>query len=173
MIFERWFGDRAQVIFRRFAVSLVLLWLFRSWVWMPALVSGSSMLPTLQDGQIVGVNKLAYCLRPPQRGDLVAVWTGRLLMVKRVVGLPGDRIAISEGVVNVNGLPLQEPYVKDLGQFNLAPGTLAPGGFVVVGDNRSATVLAVVRQARIVGKLTLFKLPHGEEANAPVHMNAE
>ena len=173
MICQRGFGGRAEVALRRLALLVVLLWLIRAWVWMPAFVSGTSMLPTLRDGQIVGVNKLAYTLRPPRRGDLVAVWTGQVLMVKRVVGLPGDHISIVDGVVTVNGKPLSEPYVEDRGEFNLAPGTLALGRFVVVGDNRSATVLAVVRQARIVGRLTLFNAQHGGGSNTANHEREE
>lgn len=111
------------------------------------------MLPTLQGGQIAMVNKLAYFRHTPQRGDIVAIWTGKELMIKRVVGLPGDEISASSGFFSINGQPLQEPYVQIQDQWNVAPGTVAVDRFVVAGDNRSETLVAIITRDRIVGRL--------------------
>jgi len=132
----------------------------REWVWMPVLITGQSMLPTLRDGQLAGVNKLAYLFRPPRRGDIVEVWTGKDVIIKRVVGLPGEEVAVREGRLYVNGSPLPEPYVsKRIWWWNVAAGKLDFNRFLVVGDNREQTATAVVSRGRIVGRLSLVEHP--------------
>jgi len=118
--------------------------IIRQWVWSPTLINGNSMLPALHGGQIVGINKLAYVLRPPQRGDIIAIWTGKELMVKRIVGLPREQIALRDGTLYVNGGAFEEPYVKFNDHWDIAPGEIKPGCFLVAGDNRPHTLVAVV-----------------------------
>ncbi len=120
---------------------------------MPAFIVGDSMLPTLHPGEIAGVNKVIYLLRPPRRGDVVAAWTGKELAIKRVLGLPGEDVAVRDGFVYVNGRPLAEPYVQFRDHCNIAPGRIGPGRFVLAGDNRLQTVIAIVNRERIVGRL--------------------
>jgi hypothetical protein len=57
------------------------------------------------------VNKLAYFRHAPRRGDIVAVWTGKELMIKRVIGL-GEEISADNGLFSINGRTLHEPYVQ-------------------------------------------------------------
>jgi len=148
-----WFGLHPRATLCRLLLLLVLAWITRQRVWSLMLISGDSMLPTLHGGQIVGINKLAYCVRPPERGDIVAIWTGEELIVKRIVGLPGEEIALRDGTLYVNGSPLHEPYVKFNKHWTIAPGKISAGRFVVVGDNRPHTLVAVVSRERIVGRL--------------------
>ena len=144
----------------RLVLLLVTAMVMRRWVMMPVLLQGPSMQPTCQDGQFAVVNKLAYLFRPPQRGDLVCVWTGKELYNKRIVGLPGDEIAIRDGILYMNGQPFPEPYVTTKGHWNVAAGELGADHFAVAGDNRSIdqqqAALAVVSQDRIVGRLMIF-----------------
>src|SRR5512142_3126347 len=75
-------------------------------------VDGSSMLPTLHDGEFVLVNKLAYRMGTPTRGDIIvfrSTTEADLDLIKRIVGLPGDQVAISSGHVSVNSQVLSEP----------------------------------------------------------------
>lgn len=125
----------------------------RQWAWMPVLVLGPSMQPTLQGGQLLGVNKLAYRFEEPRRGDIVEVWNGSSLMLKRILGLPGETIALRQGTFEVDGIPLVEPYVEfhDLG--NIGPGRLGSDCYLVAGDNRPQTLIAVVHRDRIVGRV--------------------
>jgi signal peptidase I len=139
----------------RLLALLLLVLIVREWVWMPVLIGGESMLPTLRAGQFAGVNKLAYLFGPPRRRDIVAVWTGKDLMVKRIVGLPGEEIAARGGTLYINGSPLSEPYAIQR-DWNVAAGTLDLNSFLVVGDNRAQTVAAVVSRGRIVGRLGLL-----------------
>lgn len=135
------------------AVALVVVWLVRQTIWIPVLIVGESMQPTLRSGRLAGVNRLAYRRHAPRRGDIVAVWTGRDLMIKRVVGLPGEDIGACDGIFQVNGVPLAEPYVGLRHWWSIAPGRLDAESYVVAGDNRSETLVAVVHRSRIVGRL--------------------
>ena len=132
---------------------------FRQWIWSPVVITGHSMSPTWSNGELTGVNKLAYVFHSPQRGDVVFVWTGSELLIKRIVALPGEEVSAHEGTFYVNGAPIQEPYVQFHGCWRIAPGKLGPGRFLIAGDNRSQTLLSVVRRDRIVGRLS--PLPSG------------
>jgi signal peptidase I len=130
---------------------LALALLVRAHIWVPLFITGNSMLPTLHSGQFAGLNKLTYLYRPPQRGDIVAVWTERSIMVKRIIGLPGEEISVQDGVFFINGRPLREPYVQFQEHLNIGAGS--EGQFVVAGDNRSHTIIAVVAKERMLGRL--------------------
>ncbi len=125
----------------------------REWVWIPTLISGASMEPTLPHRELVGVNKLAYAFSRPRRGDVVAVWTGKGLMIKRVIGLPGETITLRQGKFYVDGTELAEPYVKFNESSTIASGQLGADRLVVAGDNRAETVIAVIKRDRIVGRV--------------------
>jgi signal peptidase I len=130
----------------------------RRWIWMPVLISGQSMLPTLHHGQIVGLNKLAYVFHSPRRGDIVTIWTGQEYITKRVVGLPGEQVAAHNGVFILNGDRLPEPYVKlPGGHSEIRSGTIESNCFVVAGDNRGpGGIIAVVSKERIIGRIIQF-----------------
>lgn len=103
-------------------------------------VDGSSMEPNFHDGDYVIVNRLAYQLGDIQRGDVI-VFPYPLDpeddYIKRVIGLPGDHVAIYGSVVYVNGQPLTEPYIADQARSDLAE-LIVPEGYVyVMGDNRN------------------------------------
>ena len=146
-------GTRAKAALRWLALLLVLAWLVRRWVWMPMLISGASMLPTFHSGQLTTINKTAYWFRAPQRGDVVVIWTGREFIVKRVLALPGEQAAISNGCVYIAGRQLQEPYVAIRDECNIAPGRIPPRCYLVAGDNRLAGMSALVVARRIVGRV--------------------
>ena len=72
------------------------------------------MRPTLDDGEFVLVSKLNYKLSNVQRGDIIVFhypMDPEQELIKRVIGLPGDRIEVNEGIVYVNGQALEEPYI--------------------------------------------------------------
>ena len=117
------------------------------------------MLPTCRDGQLAVVNRLAYLFEPPQRGDVICIWTGQEYLIKRIIGLPGEEVAMREGVFYINGQPLREPYVQAGCDWTVGAGKLNGRNYAVAGDNRLVprhqAVLAVARRDRIVGKLML------------------
>ena len=103
----------------------------------PMLVSGGSMRPTLDPGHRIAVAPLVH---PPRRGDLVVLArTEGLEVVKRVVGLQGERVRLADGRLEVDGAPVPEPYlVGDAGAGELDL-TLGPAEYLVLGDHRAAS----------------------------------
>jgi signal peptidase I len=102
-------------------------------------VYGQSMEPSLHTNQRLIVEKLSYHLHPPRRGDVVVLKLNHdnsELLIKRVIGLPGEEIAIKEGRVFINGTPLEEPYLDQFTAGQMAPQMVPPLHVFVLGDNR-------------------------------------
>lgn len=122
-----------------------------------ALVVGDSMLPGLRTGDLLVLDKRAYRAAAPRRGDVVVARHGRELIVKRVVGLPGEEVALKLGRLYINGLPLAERQPVQPGFLSISPGRLLSSKFALLGDNRDVGVYqavhAVVAKDQIVGKV--------------------
>jgi signal peptidase I len=110
----------------------------------PMLVKGGSMRPTLDPGQRIAVSPL---VRPPRRGDLVVLArsrptgapSGGLEVVKRVVGLPGERVRLAAGRLEVDGEAVPEPYLAGGGGAGDLDLRLGPAQYLVLGDHRAAS----------------------------------
>jgi len=137
-------------------------------LWLPVLqIYGTSMTPTLEDGQIVFSLKTSDF----EPGDVVAFYYNNKILVKRVICGPSDWINISEdGTVFVNDEPLDEPYLteKALGDCNIKLPFQVPDGRVfVMGDHRSTSVdsrntaVGCVSQEQVVGKILFRVWPLG------------
>src|SRR5262245_57299693 len=96
------------------------------------------MSPTYESGSFNLVNRLAYTINAPQRGDVVAVqFAGpHVVYIKRIVAMPNERVSIDKGVVVVDGRPLEEPYVRHRALWNVAETRLRDDEYFLVGDNR-------------------------------------
>ncbi|MGI6103337.1 MAG: signal peptidase I [Patescibacteria group bacterium] len=104
-------------------------------------ISGESMVPNFEDGQFVLVDRLSYLIGPYQRGDVVVIeFPGdpeKRKFIKRIIGLPGDTVKISQGKVYVNGALLPEPYLPDyLYTEPELEKVVRADELFVVGDNR-------------------------------------
>ncbi len=119
-------------------------------------IPSESMVPKLLVGDRVFVNKFVYRFWEPERGDIVvfrSVEGEGEDLIKRVVGAPGDRVAIINGVLHVNGEPQEESYVRDGRPLDSGPNgpTRVPEGEVfVMGDNRANS-----RDSRFFGPVPL------------------
>jgi signal peptidase I len=102
-------------------------------------VFGQSMEPNLHPHQRLIVDKVSYRLHAPQRNDIVVIDLPSMeeLLVKRIVAMPGEVVEIRSGVVYVNGQPIAEPFPHDTSPIDMAPTTLGPLSYFVLGDNRS------------------------------------
>lgn len=103
-------------------------------------VTGPSMLPHVQPGELVLINTLAYRLGPIKRGDIVALHHDEATaqtFLKRIVALPGDRLRIERGTLFVNERPVSEPYVSFPDRRNVPEVTVPAHGLYVLGDNRA------------------------------------
>ncbi len=130
--------------FESVAIAAIAVFLIRSFVAQPFLVSGSSMNPTFQDGDYLLVDELTYKFREPQRGEvLVFAYPGdrSTYYIKRVIGLPKETITIIDGKVEVrtneNELILKEPYIASNSTMSNMEIVLKDGQYFMMGDNRN------------------------------------
>jgi len=128
-------------------------------------VDGFSMVPTLQDGEYVLVNRLAYRNKLPDHGDIivfVSPQTNDLDLIKRVIGLPGDTVKISGGVVQVNGQVLNETYIAAAPIYN-GEWSVPEGKLFVLGDNRNDSsdshAWGLLPLENVIGKAILIYWP--------------
>ncbi len=137
------------------AVSVVVF----GWVLIPVRAEGVSMMPTYRSGSLNLVNRLAFLMHPPQRGDVVAIGLAgpHVVYIKRVIGLPGERIAIAEGTVRINGKPLDEPYVRNKSAWTMREVQLGADEYFLIGDNRGMSAddhdFGRAPRSRILGKV--------------------
>jgi signal peptidase I len=131
-------------------------------------VRGSSMEPTLHDGQYLVIGKLVYWIRPPERGDIIVFQPPNNPAddyIKRVVGLPGEQIEIRDGAVWVANVLLEEPYVANPAFYSSA-WNLGDGEYFVLGDNRGnssdSRSWGVLPEENIVGRAWLCYWPPEE-----------
>lgn len=154
-------------------VTLSFLVPIRLWILEPHVVRGTSMWPTYTDGDYVLIDKLSLRFRPVARGEVVVLHDPvepQALLLKRVVGLPGEIVTMENGAVSVESpgqtapTAVDEPYVEspDSMAWN---GTLQTDEIFVLGDHRSASVdsriFGAVPLRSIVGRvrLRLGRLP--------------
>jgi|SRR5947209_4798594 len=105
-------------------------------------VEGGSMMPTLHDGQYILVNKLAYDFGAPQRGDIVVFHAVPALhpdrdFIKRIIGLPGEVVAVHGGTVYIDGRGLREPYIREPPNYTFKAQRVPTNDYFVLGDNRN------------------------------------
>jgi signal peptidase I len=138
-------------------------------LWLPFFkISGSSMTPTLQAGDVL----IAKRTSQPEAGDVVAFYYRSSTLVKRVIGCPGDVVDLDEnGVVTVNGVELDEPYVSQLSLGDYCdltfPYEVPEGQFFVLGDERVTSMdsrngmIGCINKEEIIGTLFLRVWPLG------------
>jgi signal peptidase I len=135
----------------------------------PMAVPTASMTPTLRPGDSVLVDKLAYRLGEPRRRDLVVFRrpASGELMLKRIVGLGGDRVGLEDGVLYVNGRAVAEAFVdrRLVDSVYFGPVRVPDGAVFVMGDRRSDSLdsrdFGPVARRRILGRVDLRIWPPG------------
>jgi signal peptidase I len=150
-------------------VVVLLLVLARALLAEPFRIVSSSMTPTLRAGDQVLVDKRAYRSVLPRRGDLVVFREPRTRAVtlKRAVGLPGDMVAIEDGVLVVNTRPQREAYADPdaIDSVYFGPVRVGAGSVFVLGDNRADSIdsrdFGVVAQDDLIGRVRLRLWPPG------------
>ncbi len=134
---------RPTAVLVREIVETLLLTLFIFWIVNSATgrfrIEGFSMLPTLEEGEYVIIDKLSYYLDEPERGDVIVLHFPNDRsrdFIKRVVGVPGDHIEVADGHVKINNVTLEEPYINAPPNYT---GTwdVPDDQYFVLGDNRN------------------------------------
>jgi signal peptidase I len=126
-------------------LSGILAFGIRSFVAEARYIPSGSMLPTLQINDRLIIDKLSYDFRDPQRGDIVVFSPTDALkqqnfkdaFIKRVIGLPGDKVEVKDGLVYVNDHPIPEKYIEDQPNYRFGPVTVPSNEYLVLGDNRN------------------------------------
>ena len=150
--------------------------LLRRYVFCLTRIQGRSMLPTLRSGQWAFVTRWDYLVGRPRRGDVVICFFPgrkmkrfpflRQMMVKRIVGLPGETVAFEQGEVLINGCAITEGYLDPTHtrrRPSRPPVTLGEADYFVLGDNRDAShdsrAVGPLNRQMIVGRVR-FLLPY-------------
>ena len=129
------------------------------------IVEGDSMQPNFETGEWIIVSRMDYLLGTPQRGDVVILDFPEPQedLIKRVVGLPGETVAIHDDHVYIDGVPIDEPYVNALPHYTQEPITLGPDQFYVLGDNRNNSrdshYFGPIDRDKIIGRAWLIYWP--------------
>ncbi|RLC96509.1 MAG: signal peptidase I [Chloroflexi bacterium] len=138
-------------------------------------VDGESMEPSFEDGQYLIVDKLTYRFHSPSRGDVVVFHNPQYydeLYIKRVIGLPGERVDIRQGRVYINGAELQEvPQWASIPNSEGYSTTVPEGEYFVLGDNRSNSsgshTFDTVPEDYIVGRVWISYWPPSDWGLSP------
>lgn len=122
------------------SVVIILGFLARTFVAVPVTISGQSMADTYNDGDIVLVTRFDYLLSGPEAGDVVLCEVDDRdgMYVKRVIGVPGDYVEITNGMLTVNGVAVDETYVNYPSTETMSV-QLGTDEYMVLGDNRAAS----------------------------------
>lgn len=148
-------------------IVVIIVILIRSFIITPALVDGDSMLPNLQDNNVIILNKLDYKLNEIKRFDVVVVDFNGEKLIKRVIGLPGEYVEYKDNNLYVDGKMILENFKhKETNDFKLETiGYLSiPGDkYFVVGDNRTSStdsrMIGLIDKENILGSVSFRLFP--------------
>jgi len=137
------------------AAAFVLALLVQQFIVKPFAIPSPSMEPTLVEGDRVLVNRLVYHFHPPHRGDVIVFHPpgrpGSDPFIKRVIAVAGDTVSVQDGVLYLNGVAQDEPYIKEYPIEGDYPETAIRTGYVwAMGDNRNNS-----GDSRVFGPVTL------------------
>lgn len=153
---------------RDLAVALGLVIVIMIFLYQPVKVEGTSMNPLLSDQERIFINKFVYRFEPIERGDVVVFWyplDRSKSFIKRVVGLPGEKLEIRSGHVYVDGRELLDQFVPSgyLDGSNCGPLRIMAGEYFVMGDHRDSSndsrVFGPVPRPYIYGKAVFAYWP--------------
>jgi signal peptidase I len=131
---------------RDLLLSVIIAIIVILFLYQPVKVEGTSMMPALHDQERIFINKFVYRFHigDIDRGDMVVFWYPHdpsKSYIKRVIGVPGDRVEVDHGSVIINGTTIRETYVPDeyRDESSMAPQTVAGDEYFVLGDHRSSS----------------------------------
>lgn len=171
------FGQNLWEVIKIIVISLVIVLPIRYYIAQPFIVRGASMEPNFEDREYLVIDELSFYFREPKRHEVIVFRyprDPRQFFIKRIIGLPGERVEISKGKVKVinaekpDGFTLDEQYLNppnrptypDLGV------TLGQGEYFVLGDNRDfssdSRVWGALSEDRVVGRVVFRAWPVGK-----------
>jgi len=173
-------------IIRFSLIALLIVFPIRMFVAQPFIVSGASMEETFQNGEYLIVDQITYRFEEPNRGDVIIFRYPRdpsKFFIKRVIGLPGEKITIEGNVVTITngshpeGAVLNEPYIASMQPNTFLEEELGEGEYFVMGDNRDQSsdsrMWGVLQQQNIIGRALLRLFPIDEAEVMPGVFNSD
>jgi len=147
-----------------YLVIILVVVIIRTFIATPIRVNGASMDPTLYNGETMVLNKLAMHLRGIDRFDIVVARTNDSYLIKRVIGLPGERIKYQDGILYINGVEVEDNFA--LSHTNDFPEVLIDNNeYFLMGDNRFISqdsrnpAIGNIHQNDIRGKTNIILFP--------------
>ena len=138
-----------------YIVIIIVVILMRTFIITPVKVDGSSMVPTLKNNDILLLKKYD---KDYKYGDIVILKYGKANLVKRIIGVPGDSIRITNGILYINEKEIEDPYSKITNNFNLSDygyNKIPKDYYFVMGDNRTASsdcrIIGLIKKSDILG----------------------
>ncbi|GBF11651.1 signal peptidase I [Tepidibacillus infernus] len=159
------------------AIAIILAYLIRTFLFAPFIVDGTSMMPTLENGERLIVNELQYRFGQPKRGDIIVFrYSEEQDYIKRVIALPGEVVEVKNDQLYINGQKVEEPYLneerKQLAVQGLTltddfgPVKVEEGHLFVMGDNRrnskDSRMIGTIKFDQVVGKAAFAFWPISE-----------
>ena len=150
-----------------YVVVIIVALLIKEYVFSPIKVNGTSMYPTLKDGDIMILNEIGYYLNGLNRFDIVVVNNGGEKIIKRVIGLPGEVVEYKDNILYINGEEIKEDFSHEITHnFTLSEinQTIIPDDYYfVVGDNRpnskDSRMIGLIHKSQIRGKTSFIVYP--------------
>jgi signal peptidase I len=154
--FRPWLAATLRDVLGTIVPAIIIALLIHVFLAQATRVYGQSMEPNLHTNERLVIEKLSYRFHGPRRGDVVVIKDpggSSELLIKRVVGLPGERVTVADNRVFIDGVPLDEPYLNQPTQGSGRSWIVPPLSVFVMGDNRSAS-----RDSRIFGPVPMDEI---------------
>ena len=157
-----------------YIIIIVVVLFIKAFIVTPIKVNGESMYPTLEEGDIMILNKTAYYFNKPKRFDIVVVHMPDEYLIKRVIGLPGEQIEYKDNILYVDGKKVKENFkhgkTDDFNIKELGSDTVPSGYYLVLGDNRGNSLdsreLGFMKEEQLLGRTSLIILPFNRIGSA-------
>lgn len=150
----------------KYIIAIVVILIFAIYVVSFQEVIGPSMDNTLKSGDITVVNKLVFRLRNIKRNEIVSLKKDDKIMVKRIIGLPGEHIEYKDNILYVDGKKISDsrsPSTKDFKLESIGYDTIPKDMYLVLGDNRTnssdSRTFGLVKKSDIIGKVNIRIYP--------------
>ncbi len=149
-----------------YVIIIIVVILTRSFIITPVIVSGKSMLPNFNDGELLLVRKIDYNEKTIKRFDVVVIKKDKEEIIKRIIGIPGEHISYKNNKLYINDELISEDYshlnTKDFNLEEICSCSIIPEGkYLVLGDNRpiskDSRSIGLIDEKDIVGK-SVFRL---------------
>ena len=142
---------------------IILILIFKSYIITPIRVRGNSMEPTLEEGDIMILDIISTKVSDLKRFDIVVVDQGKELLIKRVIGLPGEKLEYKSSNLYINGKYVEDPYKDNYERTENLVVNIPEGEYFVLGDNRhnslDSRTFGTFSKKQIKGKSDLIVFP--------------